>query len=375
MNSTMLIEESTAIKPFTMFPSEILDNPDIDIYMQSVLLALYRFRDQINNTCFPSYEVLAQCAKCCVRKVKSIVKQLEEMGMIAVCRRGKGRKNAHASNVYILPGLIEASPNEGSKNLFEAPVNIFSMEGIPAVKQKQAEIMQADFQTKGGIEQDGIANDEIEKGEIEKSEISSALYAPPCAEDAHPYAPDTRPRAYPAPNKDLFNNNIYQDPSVNHSFFPDQNTELKERMSGIGQILDDHFEYDEQFSALDITTQTAYHSLRTYMTEMLIDEQTNISGGITEFREDIAKLLFASDYSTLLAFIPHVWQNRDRPIISPRAYLKKSLLEYIRAEAVSYQPYLDPDHPGGTMDKANARADLSLYRYGCVMNGTRAMLI
>ena len=130
-----------AVKPFTMFPNEILDNPAIDIYMQSVLLALYRFRDQNSNTCFPSYEVLAQYSKCCVRKVKSVIKKLEEMALIAVHRRGRDRKNAHASNVYILPGMTttEIAP-DSDDTAAPSPENLFSLERIPAIKQKQADV-------------------------------------------------------------------------------------------------------------------------------------------------------------------------------------------------------------------------------------------
>ena len=116
MNDRYRLNESTADAPspkaFTMLPNEIIENPEIDIYMQSTLLALYRFRSQNDNTCFPSYKVLAQYAKCSERHVIRMVKKLEEMGLVAVCRHDDSAKHSHSSNVYILPSLYHEEARE-----------------------------------------------------------------------------------------------------------------------------------------------------------------------------------------------------------------------------------------------------------------------
>jgi len=311
------------------------------------------------STHFPSYEVLAQYSKCCVRKVKSIIKKLEEMALIAVHRRGRDRKNAHASNVYVLPTMVQTKAADTQPLSSD---QLFSLDRIPAIKQKQADIIRADFQQK---------NDEPEN-----EAASSAPYAPPCADHAPPHAPDAHPRAHHAPNKELFNNNICRNSSVNHSFFEGEDDgEQAAKAEAIAQLLDDHFDYVGNFSIQDINTRAAYFSLRTYITEMLLAPQTRLSGGVTEFQFHISVLIFTADGNTLHDFIRKVWRNRDGdPIVSPRAYAKKALLEYLRADSLNHQlDYFDLND--GKISPDDARADLSFHRYTCILNGIEPQLI
>lgn len=356
-------EEIHVTKAFTMIPNEIMDNPDIDIYMQSVLLALYRFRNQENNTCFPSYVALAQYAKCCVRKAKSIVKQLEKMGLIQVCRRSNGRLQAHASNVYILPSMKMDAPTE-----IEETDEKFSLANIVQSKEKQVK----DYH---------------------------ASYARPYAQQTHPNAYDALPYAPDAPNKELSKNNIYTNPSIHHSFLNERNelmadcTENQNHFqlqrqsqkqnnaqadvialqtrAGLAKILDEHFDYIENFSIQENTIRTLYQSLRTYMIEMLMDETTTIDH-CAETREELAALIFSANSITLLDFINHIYKNGSKEtIIHPRAYLKKCWIDYIRSSAIQYRNvYADynlPNNNTASVDKDCLRTDQSLCEYHSIL--------
>lgn len=101
---------------FIMIPTEIIDNMEVDAYMLTTVVALYRFRNNENNTCFPSYKALAKYARCSERHVIRMVKKLEEKKIIKVCRREIDGKSAHASNVYILPSFESSREQQGDIN-------------------------------------------------------------------------------------------------------------------------------------------------------------------------------------------------------------------------------------------------------------------
>lgn len=84
----------------------IMDDEAIDIYAQSVYMALCRFASNENRSCFPSAETIAEKAKCSRRKVFDALTVLEERGYIR--REQRVVEGQKKTSIYHIVGAPHA---------------------------------------------------------------------------------------------------------------------------------------------------------------------------------------------------------------------------------------------------------------------------
>lgn len=113
--------ENFGVAGFTMIPNELIENMELNGSLLPTMIALYRFKNNQNNSCFPSYQTLSKYARCSRRYVISNMKKLEDMKLVKVSRHDKDEKNAHSSNVYtLLSPSKKQSDSKSSQDDLEA---------------------------------------------------------------------------------------------------------------------------------------------------------------------------------------------------------------------------------------------------------------
>src|SRR5947207_2941891 len=85
---------------FTQLPNFILKNPEISIGAK-VVYAMFISYAWSNNLCFPGQERLAKDMGMGVASVNRFVKELENVGLIEITRRGQGKTNLYTINYVV----------------------------------------------------------------------------------------------------------------------------------------------------------------------------------------------------------------------------------------------------------------------------------
>ncbi len=93
--------------PFTMIENKIIRNKDLTIYQKMVFITLCSYANE-NNTCFPSYQTIADVVGCSRRKVIDIIKELVNLKLIIKHTDGKTSSNEYE----IVTGECDALPGE-----------------------------------------------------------------------------------------------------------------------------------------------------------------------------------------------------------------------------------------------------------------------
>ncbi|MFQ4188153.1 helix-turn-helix domain-containing protein [Clostridioides difficile] len=81
--------------------NDIVDREDLGIYEKMIYIVLARYSDN-ESCCFPSYKTIALKCGCSERQAKSVVKILENKGLIKKENRIKSNSNEKESNIYFV---------------------------------------------------------------------------------------------------------------------------------------------------------------------------------------------------------------------------------------------------------------------------------
>ncbi|CZR88122.1 hypothetical protein CDFC105_32396 [Clostridioides difficile] len=81
--------------------NDLVDREDLGIYEKMIYIVLARYSDN-ESCCFPSYKTIALKCGCSERQAKSVVKILENKGLIKKENRIKSNSNEKESNIYFV---------------------------------------------------------------------------------------------------------------------------------------------------------------------------------------------------------------------------------------------------------------------------------
>ena len=98
-------------EPFTMVDNAVLMDETIGIYEKLTYVILCAFASNEDNTCYPSYQTIANKTGCSKRKTISSIKALVELGLVEKVERvNKNRENT--SNLYTVKTLANANKSK-----------------------------------------------------------------------------------------------------------------------------------------------------------------------------------------------------------------------------------------------------------------------
>ncbi|HFL3607939.1 TPA: helix-turn-helix domain-containing protein [Clostridioides difficile] len=88
-------------KEWFWLENDLVDREDLGIYEKMIYIVLARYSDN-ESCCFPSYKTIALKCGCSERQAKSVVKILENKGLIKKENRIKSNSNEKESNIYFV---------------------------------------------------------------------------------------------------------------------------------------------------------------------------------------------------------------------------------------------------------------------------------
>ncbi|HBF1268440.1 TPA: helix-turn-helix domain-containing protein [Clostridioides difficile] len=88
-------------KEWFWLENDLVDREDLGIYEKMIYIVLVRYSDN-ESCCFPSYKTIALKCGCSERQAKSVVKILENKGLIKKENRIKSNSNEKESNIYFV---------------------------------------------------------------------------------------------------------------------------------------------------------------------------------------------------------------------------------------------------------------------------------
>lgn len=88
-------------KEWFWLENDLVDREDLGIYEKMIYIVLARYSDN-ESCCFPSYKKIALKCGCSERQAKSVVKILENKGLIKKENRIKSNSNEKESNIYFV---------------------------------------------------------------------------------------------------------------------------------------------------------------------------------------------------------------------------------------------------------------------------------
>ncbi|HBE9584890.1 TPA: helix-turn-helix domain-containing protein [Clostridioides difficile] len=88
-------------KEWFWLENDLVDREDLGIYEKMIYIVLARYSDN-ESCCFPSYKTIALKCGCSKRQAKSVVKILENKGLIKKENRIKSNSNEKESNIYFV---------------------------------------------------------------------------------------------------------------------------------------------------------------------------------------------------------------------------------------------------------------------------------
>jgi predicted transcriptional regulator len=102
IEQNMLINSSDPVARhgFTQIPNFILRNPDLTANAKTTYALLLSYAWH-NDLCFPGQERLAEQMGSHVATVSRAIKELEEMSLIEIERRGQGKTNFYTINFVV----------------------------------------------------------------------------------------------------------------------------------------------------------------------------------------------------------------------------------------------------------------------------------
>lgn len=99
--STGIVDNSSENKWFTLTYNSFIRNTDYSMYQKMIFICLKSHRGDNAFRCFPGTDLIAKELCISVRKVKSVLQELEALGGLLIIKR-KMESNRDTSNLYIL---------------------------------------------------------------------------------------------------------------------------------------------------------------------------------------------------------------------------------------------------------------------------------
>lgn len=103
---------------FTMIYNAFIRNTDYSMYQKLIFICLKSHRGDNAFRCFPGTDLIAKELNISVRKVKTVLQELEALGGILIIKR-KMESNRDTSNLYILADIDMNTGNFLSHTLDE----------------------------------------------------------------------------------------------------------------------------------------------------------------------------------------------------------------------------------------------------------------
>ena len=94
-------------EPFTAIDTAVLMDETIGKYEKLTYVILCAFASNTDNTCYPSYQTIANKTGCCRRKAISNVDALIKMGLVEKAKR-TNKKCENTSNLFTIKTLAAA---------------------------------------------------------------------------------------------------------------------------------------------------------------------------------------------------------------------------------------------------------------------------
>lgn len=98
------LDTSSENQFFTITYNSFIRNTDYSMYQKMIFICLKSHRGDKTFNCFPGTELIAKELCISVRKVKSVLQELEALGGILIIKR-KMESNRDTSNLYILADI------------------------------------------------------------------------------------------------------------------------------------------------------------------------------------------------------------------------------------------------------------------------------
>lgn len=135
-------------RPFVMVYHDFLESDLLDYYEKLVFIYLKKFTNTNTNQCFPSVKTLSGLTGISVNKVKSILKSLEEKGVISKSNRSRP-DGGKSSNSYTLYDYAEIWGVNGSADVKSVAAQVDEQKlvaqvramGYTVSKEKESEDM------------------------------------------------------------------------------------------------------------------------------------------------------------------------------------------------------------------------------------------
>ncbi|EII6834383.1 helix-turn-helix domain-containing protein (plasmid) [Clostridioides difficile] len=121
-------------KEWFWLENDLVDREDLGIYEKMIYIVLARYSDN-ESCCFPSYKTIALKCGCSERQAKSVVKILENKGLIKKENRIKSNSNEKESNIYFI-----LTAKLGSEYDAQQVVNVMHNPSAPHAQQVVHEV-------------------------------------------------------------------------------------------------------------------------------------------------------------------------------------------------------------------------------------------
>lgn len=121
-------------KEWFWLENDLVDREDLGIYEKMIYIVLARYSDN-ESCCFPSYKTIALKCGCSERQAKSVVKILENKGLIKKENRIKSNSNEKESNIYFV-----LTAKLGSEYDAQQVVNVMHNPSAPHAQQVVHEV-------------------------------------------------------------------------------------------------------------------------------------------------------------------------------------------------------------------------------------------
>jgi len=165
-----------SVKPFVMFPKEILFHEDLSIHSKLFFSSLLHWDRGSGNGCFASRQTMSKMTGLSLYHIRESIKELVELGLITETRRGLGRTNL----IHI---VIEEEDNQDDLSETISSLNVKSVDDFSSYSIKETSISRVDEDTgfdsdleeeKQGTESDSKTM-EMEEDNLPREDIDCLL--------------------------------------------------------------------------------------------------------------------------------------------------------------------------------------------------------